>query len=209
VVVKSSAYSSPDDKINGKELGTCLGDEYSVNWMENTEASDLHETLQQQFEAVKGSTKGSHVQQFGDLNWVNEEISNYHGDIPEKREKLVIDEDYAKYLEKAKESRINSRDAKIHYLYNKAMNNNDFNSKQELTDELLHRRTVDRIFEKFGVNTTYTVIDFKCLKATVENFKSTCGQWSEYTLKYVRNMAVACETNSEDDIKAKFTQICQ
>lgn len=39
-------YCSPNDKVDGKSIGSCLGDLYSVNWMENSDASDLSkETL--------------------------------------------------------------------------------------------------------------------------------------------------------------------
>lgn len=31
-------YCPPNDFINGKAMGTCLGDLYSVNWMEDTES---------------------------------------------------------------------------------------------------------------------------------------------------------------------------
>jgi legumain len=41
-------YCSPDDKVNGKSIGSCLGDLYSVNWMEDTDAADIKtETLQE------------------------------------------------------------------------------------------------------------------------------------------------------------------
>lgn len=36
-----ATYCPPDDKVNGKKIGSCLGDEFSVNWMQNTLASDL------------------------------------------------------------------------------------------------------------------------------------------------------------------------
>ena len=32
------ADCAPDDMINGKEIGSCLGDLYSVVWMENSDA---------------------------------------------------------------------------------------------------------------------------------------------------------------------------
>jgi legumain len=39
-------YCSPDDKVGGKAIGSCLGDLYSVNWMEDSDAADLNtETL--------------------------------------------------------------------------------------------------------------------------------------------------------------------
>jgi legumain len=43
-------YCAPDDKVDGKSLtiGTCLGDLFSVNWMEDTDAADISkETLQE------------------------------------------------------------------------------------------------------------------------------------------------------------------
>jgi legumain len=34
-------YCYPDDMVNGKHINSCLGDLYSVNWMEDTDASDM------------------------------------------------------------------------------------------------------------------------------------------------------------------------
>ena len=51
---------------------TCLGDTYSVKWMENSESADLNtETLEQQYEIVKQETNGSHVQQYGDKSFTS------------------------------------------------------------------------------------------------------------------------------------------
>ena len=33
-----AAYCGSDARINGKNINSCLGDLYSVNWMENTDA---------------------------------------------------------------------------------------------------------------------------------------------------------------------------
>lgn len=32
-------YCPPDDKVNGKEVGSCLGDTFSINWMEDSDAN--------------------------------------------------------------------------------------------------------------------------------------------------------------------------
>jgi legumain len=46
-------YCSPDDYVNGKSINSCLGDLFSVNWMEDSEAANVAvETLQQQFVSV-------------------------------------------------------------------------------------------------------------------------------------------------------------
>lgn len=33
-----ATYCSPDDVVDGVSIGSCLGDLFSVNWMEDTEA---------------------------------------------------------------------------------------------------------------------------------------------------------------------------
>jgi legumain len=40
-------YCSPDDVIAGKHVGSCLGDLYSIAWMEDTDRGDLSETLKE------------------------------------------------------------------------------------------------------------------------------------------------------------------
>jgi len=39
-------YCSPDDQVNGKPIGSCLGDLFSVNWMEDSDKAKMNvETL--------------------------------------------------------------------------------------------------------------------------------------------------------------------
>ncbi|KAF7246423.1 hypothetical protein EG68_09566 [Paragonimus skrjabini miyazakii] len=50
-----------------KTIKTCLADEYSYNWMTDTETHDTHKlTLDQQFNNVKEATINSHVMKYGD-----------------------------------------------------------------------------------------------------------------------------------------------
>lgn len=35
-------YCPPEDEVNGKHIGSCLGDLFSVNWMEDTDASNVN-----------------------------------------------------------------------------------------------------------------------------------------------------------------------
>ncbi|CAG5119513.1 unnamed protein product [Candidula unifasciata] len=51
-----------------EKRGTYLGDVFSVKFLENIDASDIHtETLEAQFKKIKEETTTSHVQQYGDL----------------------------------------------------------------------------------------------------------------------------------------------
>jgi len=50
-------YCYPDDSVQGTHINSCLGDLFSVNWMEDTEAADITtETLDTQFDKVKKLT---------------------------------------------------------------------------------------------------------------------------------------------------------
>jgi len=70
-----------------EEYTTCLGDLYSVSWMENVDAIDPRtETLNQQYELVKNRTsqdgsysEGSHVMQYGQLDIATEDVAVFIG----------------------------------------------------------------------------------------------------------------------------------
>jgi len=52
-----ASYCGTEATVDGKDIGTCLGDLFSTNWMEDTDAAIASgnmgtETLQQQFDTV-------------------------------------------------------------------------------------------------------------------------------------------------------------
>merc|ERR1712227_451528 len=71
-------YCGSDAMVNGKSIGSCLGDLFSVNWMENTDAADIKtETLQDQYKTVKKETTKSPVLQWGQLSFTSEPIADF------------------------------------------------------------------------------------------------------------------------------------
>lgn len=71
-------YCSPADVVQGKHIGSCLGDLFSVNFLENTEASDIFSmTLNQQFQIIRDKTTQSHVMQWGDLSYTSDKVSDF------------------------------------------------------------------------------------------------------------------------------------
>jgi len=75
-----ASYCPPQDKVNGKSVGSCLGDLYSTNWMEDADRANVAtETLQQQYNTVKAKTTQSHVLQWGQLSWTNLPIGDFEG----------------------------------------------------------------------------------------------------------------------------------
>jgi len=219
-----ATYCSPDDKVNGKSVGSCLGDEYSVNWMEDTEAAEKGKHLQHQFEDVRDKTQGSHVQQYGVLDWTDESIHNYQGDVTENS----FDQDVESHHRKSKKGRkhrrnrklseksglVDSRDVKLHYLLNKFSNENSKENELALSEELVYRRNVENFFSNFNEKLSITEYDvninsFDCLKASISAFKAHCESlWGEYTLKYVKNLNTACNTSGMDAIEAHMKHYC-
>jgi len=75
-----ATYCYPNDMINGTHIDSCLGDLFSVNWMEDAETGlELSETLQKQFEKVRYETDLSQVMQWGDISLASEPIGNFLG----------------------------------------------------------------------------------------------------------------------------------
>merc|ERR1712137_860099 len=59
-------YCGSDAMVNGKSIGSCLGDLFSVSWMEDSDVEDLtQETLKQQADIVTTATSKSKVMQWG------------------------------------------------------------------------------------------------------------------------------------------------
>merc|ERR1712100_768555 len=74
-------YCGSDAKVNGKSIGSCLGDLFSVNWMEDSDAVDItQEKLSDQFSTVKTKTDKSAVMQWGDLSFQDDKVSEFQGD---------------------------------------------------------------------------------------------------------------------------------
>jgi hypothetical protein len=74
-------YCGTDAKVNGKSINSCLGDLFSVNWMEDSDAKDItSETLADQFGVVKTTTDKSAVMQWGDVSFQSDKVSEFQGD---------------------------------------------------------------------------------------------------------------------------------
>merc|ERR1712072_1361951 len=75
-------YCMPGDMVDGKHIGSCLGDQFSVNWMEDLdmETGNL-ETLGKQYTLVKARTGKSHVMHYSDLSFTTEKVSDLLGQL--------------------------------------------------------------------------------------------------------------------------------
>jgi hypothetical protein len=70
-------YCSPDDVVQGKHIGSCLGDLFSVNFVEDIDNGNIFQSLNEQFLIIKAKTSLSHVMQWGDLSFQNDKVADY------------------------------------------------------------------------------------------------------------------------------------
>jgi len=237
-----ATYCGPDDNVNGQEIGSCLGDEYSVAWLEDSDAdTGLKKSLDKQYANTKTNTKQSAVQQYGSLSYKDKDIGQYQGNhsAHAKKSKTIkrffakviskvkhlleallenkSETAYEKYLAKAKKSVVDSRIAKLEYLKKRATKLNTEESQKALHDEQFHVSHVDNIFQAFDAHFSLKATDkvngkihFDCLRTTVNAYKAQCS-FGEYDLKFVRNMALACEKMGGDskEVVERITTICQ
>jgi len=71
-------YCSPNDIVQGKHIGSCLGDLFSVNFIEDLDKANYNaETLNDQFQIVKKLTSLSQVMQWGDLSFTNDKVAEF------------------------------------------------------------------------------------------------------------------------------------
>ncbi|KAL8515777.1 hypothetical protein ACS0TY_014464 [Phlomoides rotata] len=199
------------------EYMTCLGDLYSVSWMEDSESHNLkRETVEQQYQQVKERTSnynsynsGSHVMEYGNKSIKSDKLYMYLGfdpataNLPPNR----IDS-------KDNMGVVNQRDADLLFLWERYKKlKEDTKKKAELlkliTDTMLHRKHMDGSIDiiglfLFGPEKAPSLLksvrdrglpladDWDCLKSMVRLFEAHCGSLTQYGMKHMRAFANIC-----------------
>jgi len=139
------SYCGSEAKVNGKSVNSCLGDLFSVNWMEEADASDMtQESLEDNFGIVKTKTDKSAVMQWGDTTYTDDKMSEFIGNL---------DLLGASASEDPSKSAVNARQIDLERLYSmyvEATTSADrLKIGQELQQELNAQLAVDMIHSKF------------------------------------------------------------
>jgi legumain len=195
-------YCPPDDMVNGKAINSCLGDLYSINWMENADAQGPKETLQAQFLDVRTKTTQSHVMQYGDLTWTSEPIGNYLGSNSTFKPEVVVNPSKSS-------SNVKSADIPMHLAYYKYLRaeSTDFETRmtlaKQLQQHLARRVAVDNMFMDLSTAAknvdafvlkakTPVVCDGRCCEKLSDAYAARCGGWDDYSLQYHRVIVNLC-----------------
>ncbi|CAH8369523.1 unnamed protein product [Eruca vesicaria subsp. sativa] len=217
-------YCPGEDTSVPSEYETCLGDLYSVAWMEDSDKHNLKtESLHQQYELVKkrtaatASSYGSHVMEFGDIGL--------------SKEKLVL-----YFLAQTQTMKTPPLWMKIHSghfqdlqtSYRKAPEGSTrkAQAQKQVLEAMSHRLHVDNsvlLTGKllFGISEGPAVLnkvrpagmplvdDWDCLKTLVRAFEWHCGSLSQYGFKHMRSIANMCNAGIQmEQMEEAAMQAC-
>ncbi|OEL34501.1 Vacuolar-processing enzyme beta-isozyme 1 [Dichanthelium oligosanthes] len=204
------------------EYITCLGDLYSVSWMEDSETHNLkEETIKKQYEVVKERTSGSnsygagsHVMEYGDKTFKGEKLYLYQGFNPANANVTN------KLLWQGQKAVVNQRDADILFLWKRyellhEKSREKLEVLREITGTVTHRKHLDSSVDfigklLFGVENGPSTLgavrspgqplvdDWDCLKRMVRIFESHCGSLTQYGMKHMRAFANICNSGTPD-----------
>lgn len=198
-------YCGDQAIVKGKNVGSCLGDLFSVNWMEDNDASVASETLSDQIKTVTERTNLSHVLSFGDKSFESEVINNFElsTSLPlTTRESWDVRDLYVNQTKWNWQHASAEKKAGAWELFQAAMkerSDNDelfqqivqricggtnkeciqglFSSRRELKEFDCHQRLVDTVFQECPRSSIY----------------ESSGGWNGYNMKYSQVLVNACE----------------
>lgn len=187
---------------------TYLGDWYSVNWMEDSDAEDLTtETLQKQFKIVKTRTNTSHVQQFGNKTISHMKVIKFQGAAKSDAQPIALPPISNADLTP-------SPDVPLAILKRKMMAANDIKEargllmeidihlkiRQILADnmfEIAHTVTGDKLSADQIINSRTALTKHTCYKTALLHYRNNCFNWHktqyEYALRHLYALVNLCE----------------
>ncbi|CAH8274537.1 unnamed protein product [Arabidopsis lyrata] len=227
-------YCPGEEPSPPPEYETCLGDLYSVAWMEDSGMHNLQtETLHQQYELVKrrtapvGYSYGSHVMQYGDVGLSKDNLDLYMGTNPANDNFTFADANSLK-----PPSRVtNQRDADLVHFWEKYRKAPEGSARKteaqkQVLEAMSHRLHVDNsviLVGKilFGISEGPEVLnkvrsagqplvdDWNCLKNLVRAFERHCGSLSQYGIKHMRSFANICNAGIRtEQMEEAASQAC-
>jgi legumain len=205
-------YCPPQDKVNGKRIGSCLGDEFSIRWMEDSDAANFKsETVAQQISTVTKAVKKSHVQQFGDASTIGKEVlGDFEGANGDAMQ--AIARNISHFSADFAASGVNSRDIDVHLAYYQLATAETLHEKRtkqrDLAALLARRQAADDKFLRIATvavggdvaqaqamidDDLESLGDVNCHVHALEVLTDTCGPLDDYTMRYSRLFANLCQ----------------
>ncbi|XP_077322867.1 legumain-like isoform X3 [Lithobates pipiens] len=205
--------------------GTFLGDCYSINWMEDSEAEDLsQETLHKQYLLVKQRTNTSHVMQYGNRTISKMKVSQFQGSGKKVAPRMTLEPIHN--LDQTPSSEV-----PMAILKRKLLNTNDGTEARDILSRIkalqeakaLIEETVKKIVSLVTESDEMTeeiltdrldIHDRSCYRAAVEHFMKQCFDWHnplyEYSMRRLYTLVNLCESGFPlESIIRAMDNVCQ
>jgi len=198
---------------------TYLGDEYSINWMEDSDAENIEvETLQEQFDIVKNKTTLSHPQEYGDQSLGPLAVGEFQG--------RVNNATSSSHRRIHRGSGVSTWDVPLDVLFRQIQAAKLISQKMALQrdlDSIIEKRTyVESIVRKFAARMASSYEQYEKLMQTkpaglknlqchhdlVHAFENHCFDFSQqqYALKFAYVLANICESGLNANVAIKAMQ---
>lgn len=217
-------YCPPIDQVEGKHLGSCLGDLFSISWMEDTDQTEpKSESIADQLKKVIARTTKSHVEEYGDSSIASEELSTFLG-MQQDQQQLAVRRNESTTMQIQEGGAVPARDIHMHLLYYAWMRAETPAAKSEawvaMQEEQTRRANTDDLFARLAKaacameeSSSLSSCAQKLLEGEVgslENEKASachhklaravetdCGAWSSYSMRYSRALWNMCTAHKE------------
>jgi len=205
-----ATYCYSEAKVHGVLIGSCLGSDYSVKFMEDIDSRPgerlKYWTMQQQYKYLVGAVKGSHVQQYGDLNIARKSIYEFVSQTsskfiewlrkPFRRLSIVKENDPMK-------NKISNENYRLEWYRMQAELGNDPRAEEEYYDEIMAEGRVTKIFELFNKKFNLPKrdyndnVNFDCYREVVKGYEDKCGTLIDRDFKFMTHIANFCTKGIE------------
>jgi len=220
-------FCPPDDVVDGKTIGACLGDLYSVNWMEDSDtAAGQARTLDQQFQLVKTETNKSHVMEFGSVGTFDQtdHVSDFQASEGGSAGAATIpSEDAATALGRRSprtSGAVDSRDIALvtaFYAYLRAESRDGASTAADaLLDQIARRQRADAVFPAITRQLTSLAATAAagarvsaCEKGVYAAVEAHCGRFDDYSLKYSGGLIRFCAVHPLATVDKTIKGVCE
>ncbi len=222
-ITAANAHQSSYAYYYDTDIGTYLGDEFSIRWLEDSESEQLNATfnLEAQYEIVKNGVRNSEVMKFGESDMASLPVGEF-----------LLFEKFNAHFNNAKKPRVindlgesaDVREVEVKLLEKKIAHSTDpleiADLKVLLNEELLARSKTDKLFANIISIVTRgkassvahpfgSPQDYICLKSSVESFEKWCGSLQGYGFKYGRVISALCDLGYDfSSIESAIVKTC-
>ena len=216
-------YCSYEAKVNGTLIGSCLGDEYSVRFMEDIDSRTNEElktyTLQEQYDYLVKAVTGSNVMQYGDLTIAQKPLAEFFT----KQSSLLfkwIKKGIKKLLPPKERTptkiKINNENYRLEWFRMQAEQSNDLQAENDYYDEIMAHGRVIKIFDLFnkkfglGERNYKEKVNYDCYREVTKAYENRCGTLLDRDFRFMKNIANFCTKGIKPKNADKaFKNICQ